>query len=160
MTSKYSATRHDSASLPERYSAIKKRDSNRKQPLYPPAQLVSDYLTPTATKTAGSMATEEEKKVDSEDKAKINKSKDSDENPYQSLILSQPTVTPDGYIKVVRTRLSSLEEETPQPPLVPPAPPKCEPKYSLKSSIPQLSLADNIPPRDENIFHGNRSGTL
>ena len=158
MTSKYSATRHDSASLPERYSAIKKRDSSRKQPLYPPAQLVSDYLTPTATKTAGSMATEEEKKVDSEDKAKINESKDSDENPYQSLILSQPIVTPDGYVKVVRSKLNLMEEETtpPPPPPVLPIPPKSEPMYSLKSSIPQLSLVDE----DIILFQGNRCGTL
>ena len=41
MTSKYNARRDSS----DRYLAIKKRDSNRKQPLYPPAQ-ADDYLTP------------------------------------------------------------------------------------------------------------------
>ena len=151
MTSKYSATRHESGSLPERYLAIKKRDSNRKQPLYPPAYLASDYLTPTKTKTEGS--TEEKK---DEDKAVTDESKDSNENPYQSLIQSRPDTTTDGYIKISRSGVISLEEEAP-PPL--PVPSMSEPAHPLKSSIPQLSLASDFPPRSGNVYE-SRSGTL
>ena len=177
MISKYSAVRHDTGSLPDRYSAIKKRDSNRKQPLYPPAHLAADYLTPTVTKlkTAGSIKekeneenvkTDESKELDSEHKeetkTKETYDKDSEENPYQSLIVSKAdtnTITIDGYVKVVRSSVSSLEEKETQPPKSPPIPPKPEPDYSLKSSIPQLSLASDLPPRSENMY-ANRSGTL
>ena len=175
MISKYSAVRHDTGSLPDRYSAIKKRDSSRKQPLYPPALLAADYLTPTVTKlkTAGSteekgneenVKTDESKDLDSEHKQETKETydKDSEENPYQSLIVSRAdtnTITIDGYVKVVRSSVSSLEEKGTQPPKPPPIPPKPEPDYSLKSSIPQLSLASDLPPRSENMY-ANRSGTL
>ena len=175
MISKYSAVRHDTGSLPDRYSAIKKRDSNRKQPLYPPPHLAADYLTPTVTKTAGSTeekGTEEKVKTDEikdlgsehkeETKTKETYDKDSEENPYQSLIVSKVdtnTVTIDGYVKVIRSSVGSLEEKETEPPKPPPIPLKTEPDYSLKSSIPQLSLASDLPLRSENMY-ANRSGTL
>ena len=176
MTSKYSAVRHDTGSLPDRYLAIKKRDSNRKQPLYPPTYLAADYLTPSTTKTTAGpieeknkeVKTDESKDVYSEDEEKTitNKTsdKDSEENPYQSLIVTRADstrLTPDGYVKVVRSRMGSLDEEAP-PPKLPPVlgPPKSEPDYSLKSLIPQLSLAsDPVPPMSENMYV-SRSGTL
>ena len=183
MISKYSAVRHDSNSLPERYSAIKKRDSNRKQPILPPPHLAADYLTPTMTKTTGSFEnpeTNSDTKTDQEEKVNTDESKgldseakeetkiketcnkDSDENPYQSLIVpmaNATSVTIDGYVKIIRSRVGSLEgQETPAP-KTPPIPPKPEPDYSLKSSIPQLSLASELPPMSENMY-ASRSGTL
>ena len=176
MITKYSAVRHDTGSLPDRYLAIKKRDSNRKQPLYPPAHLAADYLTPTMTKTTEPI---KEKKADSEEKAKMDEGKNTDsedkektktnepcdknseENPYQSLIVSRTdktTLTPDGYVKIIRSRVGSLEEETLPPNLTPVPPPKPEPDYSLKSLTPQLSLASNLPTKSENLYE-SRSGT-
>ncbi len=183
LISKYSAVRHDSNSLPDRYSAIKKRDSNRKQPILPPAHLAADYLTPTMTKTTGSIENpetdsdtisnhEEEVKIDEskdldsepkEEKAKATCEKESDENPYQSLIVASKanatTITIDGYVKIVRSRVGSLEGQESPAPKPPPIPPKSEPDYSLKSSIPQLSLASDLPPMIKNMY-ANRSGTL
>jgi hypothetical protein len=188
MISKYSAVRHDSNSLPDRYSAIKKRDSNRKQPILPPAHLAADYLTPTMTKTTGSESIEnpetnsdtisnheeevrmdESKDLDSEfepkeeKKAKTTSVKESDENPYQSLIVASKanatTITIDGYVKIIRSRVGSLEGQESLAPKPPPIPPKPEPDCSLKSSIPQLSLASDLSPMTENMY-ANRSGTL
>lgn len=182
MTSKYSAVRHDTGSLPDRYSAIKKRDSNRKQPILPPAHLAADYLTPTMTKASGSTeANHEEKREEDSETIKMDESnndldskckeetktkethdKDSDENPYQSLIVSKAdsnTITIDGYVKIIRSRAGSLERQEAPVPKPPPIPPKPDPDCSLKSSILRLSLASDLQPMSENMYV-KRSGTL
>lgn len=149
MTSKYNARHGSSATSLERYAAVKKRDSNRKQPLYPPVQ-ADDYLSPVHVTTQAASAEQKEnntaEEVNDTENSKTTNSKE-DENPYQSLIGLKPEPTSaDGYVKVIRPSVSfSGLEDTPPPPI----PPKPELSPQM-STTPQLAC--NSPQKSENIY--------
>ena len=145
MTSKYNARHGSSAVTLERYSAIKKHDSNRKQPIYPPVQ-AGDYISPVTTE-AVTVPADQEGNSDKE----INTS--DEENAYQSLILPLPGVTlvQDGYIKLTRSISLSLLEGTP-PPSMPPKAESAE-SGSLKSSdLTMLQKTENVYGRNPNTL--------
>lgn len=146
MTSKYNARRGCITATQERYSAIKKQDSNKKQPIYPPIQ-ADDYISPLTTKPVTVPADKEEtttKETNTSD----------EENPYQSLIVSKPGIilTQDGYVKLTHSVSFSLLEGTPPPS----TPPEAEPG-SPKSTTPQLIC--NLLQKTENIY-GRNPNTL
>ena len=128
MTSKYGAKQERS------YSSIKKCPSDRKQPLYPPAQSATeDYLTPVNTKSEDQLTEKQNDK----------------EHLYQSLILPLPQ-TQDGYVKF--TSSVSLPEGTLDPP--PPIPPKPDPvPCTLAPS--SLQLESSLRQRSESIYGNN-----
>ena len=149
MTSKYNA-RHGSSTVTQgRYLAIKKQDSNRKQPIYPPIQ-AADYMRPVVTEAVtvsvdqkGNTAEKETNTVD-------------EENAYQSLIFQQPGVTlaQDGYVKVRHSVSFSLVEGTPPPSMPPTAVPG-----SSKSTTPQLTCNLAMLQKTENVY-GRNPNTL
>ena len=153
MTSKYNA-RRDAANNKERYLAmIQKRDSNRKQPLYPPpaqeAQEADDYLMPVSSLKRPETT---DKKTTKDEKPPIRINID-DENPYQSLILPKFNVEgEEGYVKLKHSASVSILDGTPPPPL----PPKPEPVSTLELDISQLEC--NLPPSEHT--YGNRLQTL
>lgn len=148
MTAKYGAAH--STIMREQYYAVRKRHSDRKQPLYPPNKQPADYLTPTVTKVES--AGDEEKSRDQTNKDEKRTNKDDKENPYQSLILTkqpdQATVQ-DGYVKLTSSCIL-LEETSPPPvPLVKP-----DPVCTLATSLPKLESSFQQS-SSENIHSSN-----
>ena len=101
MTCKYNARRDSS----DRYLAIKKRDSNRKQPLYPPPQ-ADDYLTPVSLKVPQTVPGTQEIKTDESEIYKLDKQGVKEEE----LELATDWVSEQG-IKVEESELNSPTEQ-------------------------------------------------
>lgn len=144
MTSKYNARHGSSTVTRERYSVIKKHDSNRKQPIYPPVQ-ASNYINPVATQTVT---------VPADQKGNADKGTDTsdEENAYQSLIMTLPGIAmaQDGYVKLTRSVSLSLLEGTPPPSMPPPAE-----SGSLRSTTPQLICDLTMLEKTENVYSRN-----
>ena len=93
MTSKYNARRCSSTPTQGRYSAVKKCDSNKKQPIYPSVQ-AENYVSPITTQAVAVPAELEGTAAEEE----MNTS--DEENVRHLLIMMQSEVTlaPDGYV--------------------------------------------------------------
>ena len=145
MTSKYNARHGSSTVTQERYSAVKKCDSNRKQPIYPPIQ-ADDYISPVTTQVISVPA---DQKGNSGEETNAS----DEENAYQSLILPQPGVSlaQDGYVNLTHSVSFSLLEGPPSSMAL-----NAEPG-SLKSTTPQLIC--NLLQKTENVY-GRNPNTL